>query len=279
MREWSFAVVYYMDRIEQMQDAEIDALMPYVSSERLARAQQYRFRSDRVQSLLAFVLLRVALHLEYDCRRMPRLAVTAEGKPYLADMQGIHFNLSHCKKGVACGVADSALGVDIQHYVPFKEALAKRVLTRQELSAVKAGDADMLFTRLWTRKESYGKYTGRGICYDMPSFPVREGALEDGSFCQSHVLEDFVISVTAAEPQRLIRLDTAELPERCRLLETRWHCTENIFPCKRNRSPLHRRRRSVFDCHCKKGDAHGKLTLSPKTIRPTGVRYYFGVCA
>ena len=221
MREWSFAVVYYMDRIEQMQDAEIDALMPYVSSERLARAQQYRFRSDRVQSLLVFVLLRVALHLEYDCRRMPRLAVTAEGKPYLADVQGIHFNLSHCKKGVACGVADSALGVDIQHYVPFKEALAKRVLTRQELSAVKAGDADMLFTRLWTRKESYGKYTGRGICYDMPSFPVREGALEDGSFCQSHVLEDFVISVTAAEPQKLIRLDAAELPERCRLLETR----------------------------------------------------------
>ena len=92
---------------------------------------------------------------------------------------------------------------------------------RQELSAVKAGDADMLFTRLWTRKESYGKYTGRGICYDMPSFPVREGALEDGSFCQSHVLEDFVISVTAAEPQRLIRLDAAELPERCRLLEKR----------------------------------------------------------
>ncbi|MGM9522942.1 MAG: hypothetical protein ACI3VU_00825 [Faecousia sp.] len=43
-----------MDRMEPMEDAEIEALVPYVSSEWLIWANQCRFRSDRVQAVAAF---------------------------------------------------------------------------------------------------------------------------------------------------------------------------------------------------------------------------------
>ena len=159
----------------------MEELLPYVSSERRDRANKYRFRSDRVQSVLAFVLLRIALDTEYGCRMMPRLAAMATGKPYLANLPNVHFNLSHCKKGVACGISDSVLGVDIQDYVRFKESLATQFMSENELQAARAGDADTAFTRLWSMKESYGKYTGRGICYDMPGFTAVEGVTAEGS--------------------------------------------------------------------------------------------------
>ncbi len=197
----------------------MEELLPYVSSERRDRANKYRFRSDRVQSVLAFVLLRIALDTEYGCRMMPRLAAMATGKPYLANLPNVHFNLSHCKKGVACGISDSVLGVDIQDYVRFKESLATQFMSENELQAARAGDADTAFTRLWSMKESYGKYTGRGICYDMPGFTAVEGVTADGCVCQSHMLENFVISVTSSEPLPLVRIHAAELPERCRMLE------------------------------------------------------------
>lgn len=212
-------MVYYIDDIEEIEDALLEELLPYVSLQRRERANKYRFRSDRVQSVLAFVLLRIALDTEYGCRLMPRLSAMTTGKPYLANLPDVHCNLSHCKKGVACGISDSALGVDIQNYVCFKESLATKFMSENELRAAKAGDADTAFTRLWSMKESYGKYTGRGICYDMPEFTAVEGVTPDGCICQSHMLAHFVISVTSAEPLPLVRIDAAELPERCRMLE------------------------------------------------------------
>lgn len=197
----------------------MEALLPYVSLQRRERARKYRFRSDRVQSILAFVLLRIALDTEYGCRMMPSLTLMPTGKPYLADMPDVHFNLSHCKKGVACGISDSALGVDIQDYVCFKESLAKQFMSEKELHAAKAGDAGTAFTRLWSMKESYGKYTGRGICYDMPGYTAVEGVTANGCVCQSHILENFVISVTSAKQLPLVRIYAAELPERCGMLE------------------------------------------------------------
>lgn len=213
-------MVYYIDNIEQIEDALIEKLLPYVSAERKARLEKYRFRSDRVQSVLSFVLLRIALQLEYGCLDMPKLALMPTGKPYLAELPRVCFNLSHCKRGVACGVSGKALGVDIQDYVPFKESVAKRFMSEAELNAAKAGDADKAFTRLWTMKESYGKYTGRGLHYDMPGFTATEGVLADGCICSNFEFAHFVLSVTSDEPLELVQLDAAALPEMCSMLKT-----------------------------------------------------------
>ncbi len=89
----------------------------------------------------------------------------ANGKPYL---QGdpFYFNLSHSGNYVICAVSTREIGADIQqHGAGGMERLAQRFFSADEVSALQAcgEEREALFYRLWTRKEAYGKLTGRGI--------------------------------------------------------------------------------------------------------------------
>lgn len=206
-------MVYYMDLTEHFDDAMIDALLAYVSFERRVRAETHLRGGDRVRSVLAFLLLRIGLYREYGITQMPEIAALPKGKPYLVDRADIHFNLSHCKTGVACAVSDGEVGVDIQHYVPFKASVAERIMTADELLEAQTGDADAVFTRLWSLMESEGKFTGDGVSLDLTQRRVPERCLR-----QSYMLEHFVLSVTSEKPLELVKLCAAELPALCRPL-------------------------------------------------------------
>lgn len=208
-------MIYYIDHIDTLGDDVIELLLPYVSSERMAYAGRYRFRNDRVQSLLAYILLRIGLYEEYGICHMPKIGISETKKPFLEEYPQIHFNLSHCKNGVACGIADSPLGVDIQHYVEFKDGVAAYFMTPSEIQRAKQGNADVEFTRIWTLKESYGKWSGSGICYDMTKQEIKENERLDGCISQSRLLENFIISVTAAKHMDLLELRTEELLKKC----------------------------------------------------------------
>lgn len=207
------ALVYYMDLTEHFDDAMIDALLAYVSFERRVRAETYLRGGDRVRSVLAFLLLRIGLYREYGITQMPQIAFMPKGKPYLADWKDIRFNLSHCKTGVACAVSDGEVGVDIQHYVPFNASIAERIMTADELLEAQTGDADAVFTRLWSLMESEGKFTGDGVSLDLTQRRAPERCLR-----QSYMLEHFALSVTSEKPLALVKLCAAELPALCRPL-------------------------------------------------------------
>ena len=105
---------------------------------------------------------------------MPKIAYLPKGKPYLADRADIHFNLSHCRTGVACAVSDGEVGVDIQHYVPFKASIAERIMTADELLKAQTGDADAVFTRLWSLMESEWKFTSDGVSLNLTQRRAQE---------------------------------------------------------------------------------------------------------
>ena len=207
-------MLYYIDLTEQFDDAMTDALLPYVSAQRRERAESYLRSGDRVRSVLSFLLLRIGLLREYGITQMPQIGFMPKGKPYLADRKDIRFNLSHCATGVACAVSDGEVGVDIQHYVPFKASVAERIMTAEELLEAETGDADAVFTRVWSLMESEGKFTGDGISLNLRQRRVPERCLR-----QSYVLEHFALSVTSEKPLALVKLCAAELPALCRALE------------------------------------------------------------
>lgn len=206
-------MIYYIDLTGEFDDTKLAALLPYVSAQRQARAEKYLRRSDRVQSVLAFLLLRIGLYREYGMTQMPKTALLPNGKPYLAELPDIRFNLSHCKTGVACAISDGEVGVDIQHYVPFKASIAERIMTADELLEAQTGDADAVFTRLWSLMESEGKFTGDGVSLDLKQRRAPERCIR-----QSHMLEHFVLSVTSEKPLALVKLCAAELLALCRPL-------------------------------------------------------------
>ena len=148
----------------------IALLAPAASDDRRARAARFRFRADALRCLAAEALLRHALAERHG---LPAAAIaletSPEGKPRLAGLPGIHFNLSHSGAWVLCAVHDGPVGVDVEEVRPRDPLTAGSVMTPEELRrfrSLPAPAATAYFYRLWTLKESLLKAMGTGLGLD-----------------------------------------------------------------------------------------------------------------
>lgn len=152
---------------------------PCISKERLAQAKRFRFKKDHDAHVLAEVLVRFAI-LNYREKKAENLTFTkkADGKPFLKEYPDFHFNLSHSGRWIACALGESELGVDIEECLPFDSGeelqIARRFFHPKEQEALRLCPASeerrALFYTFWTLKESYIKYTGKGLKQELDSF-------------------------------------------------------------------------------------------------------------
>lgn len=134
---------------------------------RRRKALSYHFPIDRFLCAKSFLMLEQMLRSKYGLDNCPEFSCGTNGKPYLKEYPGIYFNISHCRKGIACAVCDCPVGIDIEEIQPGLE-IRDLVLNQEEKAAVEMSEEpDLEFTRLWTRKESILKLTGEGIKNDM----------------------------------------------------------------------------------------------------------------
>ena len=160
---------------------DLTGALAEISPERRASALRYRFECDRRLSVAAYLLLKDALRTDYGIVENPRLLRGPNGKPFLPDHPGIHFNFSHCPKAVACALADCPVGIDVEEIAPVDESVAQRVLSADELAAMRQSDEpEVAFARYWTQKEALAKLTGDGI--DDACLPTLLADVQDVSF-------------------------------------------------------------------------------------------------
>ena len=184
------------------------------SHQRREMVDNYRFEEDRKQSLCADLLLRYALRREYGLMQTPYLSYEG-GKPILQGHETIHFNLSHCCRAVACAVSDRPVGVDVQDWQQNRSSLAPYLCTAEELGYIQsASDSGVAFAQIWTAKESYGKYTGQGIAYDLASV----GFVQDGAICppeglqlESFLFRDFALTYCGERKEFICTVSFSEL--------------------------------------------------------------------
>lgn len=141
---------------------------------RREKVLSYRFLIDRVLCAKAYLLLTEALRSSYGIDCSPAFDYGRNGKPLLRDYPEIHFNLSHCRRGVLCVVADEPVGCDIEEIGDSIDPdLCKACHSESEIAAILSSeDPCAAFTALWTRKEAFLKLTGEGVSNRMPSlFP------------------------------------------------------------------------------------------------------------
>jgi 4'-phosphopantetheinyl transferase len=173
--------------ISEGNDADEARWRALLDAEELARADNFRFASDRRCFIATHALLRSMLT---EATGLPaaewRYAFTELGKPLLAAAfaQGdLQFNISHTPGAAACAIARSEIGLDIEaadRRMDFK--IAHRFIAPEEaslfLSVVDEQQRRHLFFRLWTLKEAFVKATGEGLARPLDSFaftldPVR----------------------------------------------------------------------------------------------------------
>lgn len=120
--------------------------------------------SQKEQYEIGRKLLFRGLQQEYGFTDLPVILFGEFGKPYFKDHPEIHFNISHCKRAVACCLAPTEVGIDVECIKPFDLELAEYVCMPHELKTIlNHSDPALAFTVLWTKKESYCKLTGRGL--------------------------------------------------------------------------------------------------------------------
>ncbi len=165
---------------------DLDTAMDSLSPQRREAVSKMGHPGVRRQSIAAYLLLCRALREEYGIARPPSFAYEDGGKPFLADgpetdagsdphRPNIHFNFSHCKRAVVCAVSDCPVGVDVETVHPFKDVLARHVLSQEEYDSVTAAPRpDLAFIEIWTRKEAVLKLTGEGIRTDLKTVLPRE---------------------------------------------------------------------------------------------------------
>lgn len=137
--------------------------MPAYRKEKIDR---FKPEGSKKLSLGAGILLDIAL--KNVGLKQYEVVLGENGKPYILDCENVFFNISHSGKMVALAISDREVGIDIQKLQHFDSALINYVFGKDEqLSAedicIGETDMDMIYTRMWSMKESVMKHSGQGL--------------------------------------------------------------------------------------------------------------------
>ncbi len=133
-------------------------------------------------------------------RYIIRYGYGPQGKPYFKDYPEIHFSLSHSGNMAVLAISDGEVGIDVQESRGFQEKVMKRFYQEEEIKRIESTEdieiKERLFYQIWTGKEAYIKYTGKGMGQDIRSFcvdldcgKILDGGQEVAAY-QSIALED-----------------------------------------------------------------------------------------
>ena len=167
--------VIYAVHLRHIGAAEMVSLWAAASERRRERANRFVFEADQRRCLAAGELLAHVLARHGVTRREIELAENTHGKPYLIHRPDLHFNVSHSGDWVVCAVGPEELGVDVERCNPDAINVARR-FAPEEFAYIHGGacpeERTERFTEVWTLKESYVKFLGRGLAVALDAYSV-----------------------------------------------------------------------------------------------------------
>lgn len=139
-------------------------------------------------TLLAFALSEAGLNQPYEIKR------SAHGKPFLPN-EKIKFSYCHTDGLCAAVISDFECGIDAENVnrkTSFAE-ISSRFFTSDENEYLSSKNfSSEVFYEIWTKKEAYLKFTGRGLAGGLNSFSVLSLEKEK-TICVKK--DEFIISV------------------------------------------------------------------------------------
>ena len=174
-------MVSIFDDMAQVTEDEVLRMLTRVDEQRRQEALRYKHLFGQFACLKSWLMLEELLKplgiqdLEMNYNE--------HGKPFLTRHPEIHFNLSHCKNGIAVVVNSSPVGIDIESFRNSNLALIKRTMNPTEAEWIQASSAPIeAFTQYWTKKEAVVKWRGTGLVNDL--YHVLDG---NGYRLETHV--------------------------------------------------------------------------------------------
>lgn len=188
-------------------DGDAEAAEALLSDEERARAARFLRPQDRARYMLAHAGMRRLLGRSVG--RDPaglRFRIEPGGKPALADIEGLSFNLSHAGGHAALAIAAGfGVGIDLEAVRPIDDATMERALSpaeRDRLRAMPSAARGQAFFRFWTRKEAVAKGAGQGLALEPAGIETGPGPAEARVCVPGHGVWR-VLSVTDGGPVAL----------------------------------------------------------------------------
>lgn len=151
------------DDMGQMTLEKVRDLLPMVSEQRREEALRYKHLFGQFTCLQSYVMLRQMLE-ELGLTHPFVFERNEHGKPFLKEHPEIHFNISHCKKGIAVAISDTPVGIDIESYRHPSESLLRHTMNDTECADILGYYMpEQRFTEYWTKKEAAFKLQSTGI--------------------------------------------------------------------------------------------------------------------
>lgn len=168
--------------INNLRDFDVyNKLKKAVSTTRIEKSEKYIFWEDAKRCICAEAIMRFYLINHLGIRNSDiEIEYNNYGKPFLKNNK-IFFNLSHSGRWVVCGWSNSEIGVDIEKIDKVNTDIAESLFCKNEYEYIKSGEKYeqyKKFIQIWTLKESYIKYIGKGLTVPLNSFCIKK----DGDF-------------------------------------------------------------------------------------------------
>lgn len=167
--------IFLLRRDRELESSEFQEMMKLVSSDKRERILKFKRKEDAQMCLLADITMKKIISENYDIKyEFIQFAKGVNGKPRLKKpCQGIEFNYSHSGEYIAFALGETSVGIDVEKIREIDLDIAEKFFCKEEYEdLMKLTDGYKIgrFYELWTLKESYIKWDGRGLEIPLNSF-------------------------------------------------------------------------------------------------------------
>lgn len=195
--------------------------LPFLSEDRLERAQVAKSPAVRSRTIFSYALLRLALAENFGINEAPEFGYEPLGKPFLTAFPNARFSISHAENAVLCAVSEQPVGADIQDIRALKADVSHKICTPVELEKLSGtDDKNRDICRLWCLKESFGKLTGKGFSEGFTQIDTQKLLSEKKAFLAERY--GFFISACTSSPEEAYLRQVSEqelISELCKSTE------------------------------------------------------------
>lgn len=178
-------IIYWAEINEVISFDEYERLLSFVSAEKQEQIARFHSDIDKKLSIVSEILIRTIICREKGLSNNEIVFEKNEfGKPFLKGYSGFYFNLSHTRNAITIATSDRPVGVDIEKIRDAEFRIAKRFFTEKEFDYITRNSVNMdeRFYEVWTKKEAYIKYLGKGLSLHLNSFDVFDDMIAKQSF-------------------------------------------------------------------------------------------------
>jgi len=187
--------IYMINIREVVPNRLLKELEQIVSQGKRERIKKFKFHEDYLRSLYGEICIRKVVSDTVGINPAEIIiSRNGYGKPYIENVPDLHFNISHSGKWVACIISNNECGIDIEYIKDIDLKIAERFFHEDEyifLMGKRGKERINCFFELWTLKESYVKYNGKGLQIPLNSFGM---ICENGRYRVTPQSENLVFS-------------------------------------------------------------------------------------